>query len=134
MLRVYRHHAVDWCADSINAEHLILGRVVWFGFYQPLGCQFLIQCAAQRVFEFTFKCAVAFFGDFTGNAILQYADAEGVKLGGIRFEKYRYHIEHHLGVTDIPCMPPVNENVFSPGYRIGKPFPPTVSFFGSVFL
>ena len=134
MLRVHRHHAVDGCADAVNTEHLILGCVIRLCLDQPFRCQFLVQRTVCRVFEFAFKRAVAFLRHLAGNAILQYADTEGVKLGGIRFEKYRYHIEHHLGVTDIPCMPPVNENVFSPGYRIGKPFPPTVSFFGSVFL
>ena len=134
MLRVHRHHTVDGCADAVNAKHLILGRVVWFGFYQPFGCQFLIQRPCDRVLELAFIRAVAFFCHLAESAILQNADTKGIKCCGIRLEKYRYHIEHHLGVTDIPCMPPVNENVFSPGYRIGKPFPPTVSFFGSVFL
>ena len=134
MLRVYRHHAVDGSADSVNAEHLILGRVVWLCLDQPFCCQLLLKCTVDRVFEFALKRAVAFFGYFTGDAVLQNTDAKGVKLCCVCLKKYRNHIEHHLGATDIPCTPPVNENVFSPGYRIGKPFPPTVSFFGSVPL
>lgn len=101
MLRVHRYHTVDGCADAVNTEHLILGCVIWLCLDQPFGCQFLVQRTVCWVFEFALKCAVSFFGDFTGNAILQYADTEGFEIGGIRFEKYRYHIEHHLGVTDI---------------------------------
>ena len=61
MLRVYRHDAVDRCGDPVNAEDLIVCRIVRLRLDQALSSYELIILAGGRVFHHELKCAVSLF-------------------------------------------------------------------------
>ena len=132
MLCIYGNNPVYGCCDAVNAEGLVGGGVVRFYLYNALIVQFRIVSTACRILEDALVSSVSFFRDFAGNGIRKRTDAVSGKIGGICFEKNRYHTVAHLGMISTPVILPSKETVFSPGYRRGKPSPDTVSFFASV--
>ena len=115
MLGIHRYLAVDGRCNAVDAEGLIVCRVVGLGFYNSLIPQFLEKRPVDRVPKDTFKGTVSLLCYLTGCAVTKNTDAESGKIHGIGFIQNRDHNVHHLGVTITVVIPPVTEMGLSPG-------------------
>lgn len=134
VLRVHGHHAVQRGRDPVDAEYLVVRRVVGLRLDEPLSGELVVVPACHGIFQNKFKGSVALFGDLTGDAVGERTESERGENDRVRSVQYGDRSVTHLGSTVTEVMPPLNTMLLIPGYSIGKPSPVTRSFLGSVLL